>query len=212
MKLIVAFPKSEDQRINEAMHLCRTSVERFQDVELIEISGTPRPLFNEMLQTSYNKAIEEGSDWFGWINGDCQLLRDLKFAQELDVDVYGLQRIEIGIGEQCTGVDGYIIKCEFWKNVLSKDIPQLYVGGTHIDWWISRAAMKFGKYDEGYLLAHIPHERTETSIGVDEFGLQNLKEYEAWAIRNDIGGEQVSVEGELLQHGGSIPPSSTICQ
>jgi hypothetical protein len=186
MKLIVAFPKSDDPRINEAMNLCWTSVTRFPGIELIEISGTPRPLYNEMLQISYDKAVKDGSKWFGWINGDCQLLRDLSFVNDLDVDVYGLQRLEIGIGEQCTGVDGYIIKCEFWKNILSKDIPQLYVGGTHIDWWITRAAMKFGKYDEGYLLAHIPHERTETSMGVDELGLQNLREYEAWAIRNDI--------------------------
>lgn len=186
MKLIVAFPKSDDSRINEAMNLCRTSVKRFKNIELIEISGTPRPLYNEMLQTSYNKAVKCGSKWFGWINGDCQLLRDLKFVDDLDVDVYGLQRLEIGIGEKCLGVDGYLIKCEFWENFVSKDIPQLYVGGTHIDWWITNVAKKYGKYDEGYLLAHIPHERTQTSMGVDEYGLQNLSEYEAWAIRNGI--------------------------
>lgn len=187
MNIVAAFPKTEDYRINESLFLCKSSILRFNDLKLIEVSGTPRPFLGEMLQMCYTKSKAEKKEWFGWINGDCQLLYSpFSLIKTKQFDVYGLKRLEMGVGEKCHGVDGYIIKCTFWENYLSKDIPKMYVGGTHVDWWLTRATQKYGVYEESYLLSHLPHERTLTSLGVDECGLNNLKEYNNWAQRNNV--------------------------
>lgn len=187
MNIVAAFPKTEDIRIIQSTFLCKSSILRFGNLNLIEVSGTPRPFLNEMLQLCYTKSKENREEWFGWINGDCQLLYDPScLIQTEQFDVYGLKRMEMYIGERCHGVDGYIIKSSFWENFLSKDIPKMYVGGTHVDWWLSRATQKYGVYKESYLLSHLPHERTLTSLGVDEWGTNNLKEYNSWAQRNNV--------------------------
>ena len=181
MRIVAAF-QDGDERVNYAKALCQSSIKRFYGIELVEIPGTPRPFFNDMLQ----KASEGDGDYFGWINGDCQLLINPISLIGMQADVFGMRRIELGTGEKCGGVDGYIIKKSFWNDVLSKDQPRMYVGGTHVDWWITRATQKFGKYDEGFYLAHIPHERTAASIGTDDYGKNNLDQYNAWADRNGI--------------------------
>lgn len=185
MKFIVAFPDGDDQRIVYSEELCRSSIKRFPEIELLEVRGSPRPFFNQMLA----EASKGDGEWFGWINGDCQLLTKPSQIDLSEVDVYGLRRIELGIGEQCGGVDGYIIRKSFWESTLSKDMPNLHVGATHVDWWITRATQKFGRYAEGFWLAHVPHEKTQASCGTDECGLHNLREYEAWADRNEVSKE-----------------------
>jgi hypothetical protein len=187
MNIVIAFPQTEDTRINESIFLCRSSINRFSNLSLLEVSGTPRPFLGEMLTLCYDKAKQNNQAWFGWINGDCQLLYNPEqLIANNQFDVYGLKRLEMYIGEKCQGVDGYIISCHFWENVLSKDIPKMYVGGTHVDWWLTRATQKYGIYKESYLLSHLPHDRTLTSLGVDTFGVNNLTEYNDWAVRNSI--------------------------
>lgn len=182
MNIIVAFPVSEDDRINYSIDLCRSSLKRFSEVDIIEIPGTPRPFFNEMLETS---SRGEG-EWFGWVNGDCQLLIGPNRLIDNNYDVIGLRRLEIDSGDKCDGVDGYLIRKPFWLEILSKDSPKMYVGGSHIDWWVTRATQKYGRYREGCYLAHISHERTQTSVGTDELGNNNITQYTQWAVRNNI--------------------------
>jgi hypothetical protein len=184
MNIITAFLNNGDSRIVLAQNLFLSSISRFPEIRPIIIPGHPRPRFNEMLAT----ARMGGSwEWFGWINSDCELLLSPAniVTKNKSLDVVGLKRIEIGTGEKCGGVDGYLIKKSFYDNYLA-DGPNMWVGATHIDWWASRAAQKFGKYAEGFFLAHIPHERTKASAGIDDIGQENLRAYNEWADRNGI--------------------------
>jgi len=182
MNIIVAFPTTNDYRTNYSKDLCCSSIKRFPNINLHEVPGTPRPFFNEMLSL----ASKTDNEWFGWINGDCQLLVGVEHLISPDLDVFGLKRLELNSGERCAGVDGYLIRRDFWNNVLSADQPKMYVGGTHIDWWITRAAQKFGRYKEGFFLAHIPHQRSSTSHGHSLEGQHNINEFNEWAKRNKV--------------------------
>lgn len=184
MNIITAFINTGDHRVNLAQTLFLSSISRFQDIRPIVIPGNPRPRFNEMLATARLGGL---SDWFGWINSDCQLLipPGIIFSNHQNYDVIGLRRLEIGSGEKCGGVDGYFIKKDFYDKHLAEG-PNMWVGATHIDWWVTRAAQKFGKYAEGFFLAHIPHERTRASSGTDEIGEENLRAYNDWADKNGV--------------------------
>lgn len=182
MNIITAFMNMGDSRTILAQNLFLSSISRFQEIRPIIIPGQPRPRFNEMLAI----ARMGGSwEWFGWINSDCQLLISAAniVLENKSLDVIGLRRVEIGTGDKCGGVDGYFIKKEFYDKHLAEG-PNLWVGATHIDWWLTRAAQKFGKYAEGFFLAHIPHEKSKASAGVDEIGQENLRAYNEWADRN----------------------------
>ena len=184
MNIITAFMNMGDQRTILAQNLFLSSISRFPEIKPIIIPGQPRPRFNEMLAT----ARMGGSwEWFGWVNSDCQLLLSATniVIENKSLDVIGLRRVEIGTGDKCGGVDGYFIKKEFYDRHLAEG-PNLWVGATHIDWWVTRAAQKFGKYAEGFFLAHIPHERTKASAGIDEIGQENLIAYNDWADKNGI--------------------------
>ena len=124
--------------------------------------------------------------FFVWCHTDVILTKDPFEGLPEGVN-YGFHRIERPSGEVCQGIDMYRIDNDLWDNVLTKDVPDLYLGGTHIDWWLSRACLKYGKYENltGYI-DHPSHERTPTSAGSDERGKHNIREYEAWADRHGI--------------------------
>jgi len=185
MKIISAYLNHPGERAEIAQGLFLSAISRFPEVTLMLIPGEPRPRFDEMLLMARKAECTGniGKDWFGWINSDCQLLLppNLLIIQ-YPCDVIGLRRIELGGGEKCGGVDGYLIKKDFYDRHLS-DSPKMWVGGSHIDWWITRAAQKFGRYAELFCLAHIPHERSQTSIGSDSFGSENIQNFNEWADR-----------------------------
>ena len=184
MNIITAFMNMGDPRVVLAQNLFLSSVSRFPEIKPIIVPGQPRPRFNEMLATARTGGSWE---WLGWINSDCELLLNpaIILPQNKSLDVIGLRRIEIGVGDKCGGVDGYFIKKKFYDKHLAEG-PNLWVGATHIDWWVTRASQKFGKYAEGFFLAHIPHERTKASEGIDEIGQENLRGYNDWADKNGI--------------------------
>ena len=187
MNIITSFMNTSDPRTIFAQNLFLSSISRFAEIRPIIIPGQPRPRFNEMLA---NARMGSSWEWFGWINSDCQLLLSPfvileRFEKSEKADVIGLKRIEIGSGEHCGGVDGYFIKKEFYDKHLAEG-PSLWVGATHIDWWVTRAAQKFGNYVEGYFLAHLSHERTKASAGTNEIGQENLRAYNEWADANWI--------------------------
>jgi hypothetical protein len=184
INIITAFLNAGDVRVNFAQSLFLSSISRFPEIRPIIIPGHPRPRFNEMLATARLGGV---GDYFGWINSDCQLLlspRVIIFENQ-ELDVIGLRRIEIATGEKCGGVDGYLVKKDFYDKHLANG-PSLWVGATHIDWWVTRAAQKAGKYGEGFFLAHIPHEKTNASAGIDEIGQENIRAYNDWADKNGI--------------------------
>lgn len=184
MNIITAFLNTGDPRVVCAQNLFLSSISRFPEIRPIIVPGQPRTRFNEMLATA---RMGSSWEWFGWINSDCQLLLSPAniSLENKSLDVIGLRRIEIGSGEKCGGVDGYLIKKSFYDKHLAEG-PNLWVGATHIDWWVSRATQKFGKYGEGFFLAHIPHEKTKASAGIDEIGQENLRAYNEWADKNGI--------------------------
>jgi hypothetical protein len=178
---VVAVMPSGDARLRLAQSLCLASLRRCH-VQVIETPGTPRPLFGDLLRL----ARSAGGEWFAWINSDCQLLLPFSAMDCSAIDVLGMRRVEVGPGTICGGVDGYLIRSSFWDDVLSRDVPELWTGGTHVDWWLTRAAQKYGRYAETMCLAHLPHDRTLTSQGIDDAGRENIANYEAWADRHGV--------------------------
>ena len=177
INIVTTFITTEEPRIVVAQNLCLSSISRFDNIKLIPFQEKPRPRFNDMLAMARAGGQNE---YFGWINSDCQLLLNPQIIinQNTLLDVIGLKRIEIGTGQKCGGVDGYLIKKAFYDKHLC-DGPKMWIGASHIDWWISRAAQRFGNYQEGVFLAHVPHERTKISIG--ELGAENIQAFNEWA-------------------------------
>ena len=125
---------------------------------------------------------------FVWCNSDVALT-----ANPYDLDdgltVRGFHRREIPSGEFCGGVDMYLIPNSFWDEVLSRDIPDLWCGATHIDWWLTRASMLTGHYASHFgFIDHVSHSESPASkSGSSSFYRHNIREYNRWARRNGCG-------------------------
>lgn len=181
IRTVVALMPSGDARLMLAQSLCLASLDRCH-MDAVRVAGTPRPRFGDMLRTARNRAGE----WFAWVNSDCQILVPPLAMDCSSIDVLGMRRVEVGTGDICGGVDGYLIRTTFWDEVLSLDVPELWTGGTHVDWWVTRATQRYGRYGESVCLAHLPHERSATSQGIDDAGRENIANYEAWADRHGV--------------------------
>lgn len=181
MKLVTAWIANNDARCQLAQRRMLRSVLDCK-FDLVIVSGTPRPLLTDMLTLARSLSPAVGA--FMWINSDCEIA-DLP---PLDLSVVtGLHRIESADGSICGGVDGYIFPCELWDRLYASDLPRMFVGGTHVDWWLSRLAQKHGCYRSAVALNHISHEKSNASAGLDECGQHNLREFHAWAERNGVG-------------------------
>jgi hypothetical protein len=124
---------------------------------------------------------------FVWCNSDVVLTRD-PFDVPDSEKVYGFFRREVPSGELTHGVDMYYIPVKWWDDYLSKDIPELYLGASYVDWWISRAMQKLGAYEnlEGYI-DHATHPQS-AAAGRDSnpYYQKNFREYNRWAKRNGL--------------------------
>lgn len=143
-----------------------------------------RPFLGDMLALTRKIAAEAGDDGFGWINSDC--VPDGLFFNAQPTGVIGFHRRESADGTKCMGVDGYIFEAAAWDRYYAPDIPQMYVGATHVDWWITRLAQKHGIYSALTALRHESHTRTAASQGADYYGQHNLRAFHAWAQRNGV--------------------------
>lgn len=179
---VVALMPDGDERLRLAQSLCLSALSRC-GMHVVDVPGTPRPRFGEMLRQS--RAVASNG-WFAWVNSDCQLLLPPAVLNCSAFDVLGMRRVEVGSGVICGGVDGYLIRSSFWDDVLALDVPELWTGGTRVDWWLTRATQRYGQYAEVVCLAHLPHDRTDTSKGIDPAGLENIANYEAWADRHGV--------------------------
>jgi len=128
----------------------------------------------------------EGSA-FVWCNSDVVLTKD-PFDVPDRATVYGFYRREVPSGEVSHGVDMYYIPAKWWDDYLSKDIPELYLGASYVDWWVSRAMQKAGAYEnlEGYI-DHVTHPQS-AAAGKDSnpYYQKNFRAYNCWAARNGL--------------------------
>ena len=126
-------------------------------------------------------------DAFVWCNSDVILRRD-PFEICDRTKVHGFHRTEIPSGEICGGVDMYLIPHRIWDEVLSRDIPELWCGAAAVDWWLTRICQKSGIYEshEGYI-DHPSHGRSAASAGGDRYFKENIRAYNEWARRHQLG-------------------------
>jgi len=128
---------------------------------------------------------QSGGESFVWCNSDVTLTRD-PFGLEDGRTVRGFHRREVPSGDVCGGVDMYLIPNSFWDEILSKDLPDLWCGATHVDWWLTRAAVLAGRYTShfGYI-DHVSHPESGASkAGANSYYRHNVGEYNKWARRN----------------------------
>lgn len=131
---------------------------------------------------------QTGRTSFLWCNSDVVLTSD-PYVLDDGKTVRGFHRREIPSGESCGGVDMYLIPNSFWDEVLSKDLPDLWCGASHIDWWLTRAAALTGSYTSHFgFIDHITHPESPASKArVNPLYRHNIREYNRWARRNGAG-------------------------
>jgi len=144
-------------------------------------------------------------DSFVWCNSDVILTRDPYETNDL-TKVHGFHRSEIPGGEICGGEDMYLIPNGIWDGLLSKDIPDLWCGATHVDWWLTNAACLGRCYEsQTGFIDHISHETSGASKRkTNKFYRHNIRQYNKWASKQ---GATVFLERiELPIVGESLSP------
>jgi hypothetical protein len=142
---------------------------------------------------------------FVWCNSDV-LLNQSPFTITERAKVHGFHRREVPSGEICEGVDMYLIPNAIWDNYLSRDTPDLWCGGTHVDWWLTRAAALIGAYEShSGFIDHPSHPESGASKRAnDPHFRHNVREYNAWARRNGVG--VLDLPARLPLIGASMSP------
>ena len=142
---------------------------------------------------------------FVWCHSDVVLTQD-PFILADRGKVQGFHRREVPSGEICTGVDMYLIPNAIWDNYLARDIPDLWCGGTHVDWWLTRAAALIGAYEShNGFIDHPSHPESDASKRAENSNFRhNVREYNAWARRNGAGLLEVPARLPLI--GASMSP------
>lgn len=180
MKCVTAWLNNNDRRCQTAQRRMLHSL-LMHDLHPVIVNGTPRPLLSDMLLLA--RRLTDHGGTFMWLNSDCWIGMLPPYDHNV---ITGLHRRESADGSICGGVDGYIIPCHLWDTLYAPDLPGMYVGGTHVDWWLSRCAEKHGVYRRAAVLHHLTHERTAASAGLDDYGQHNLRVFHEWAARNEI--------------------------
>jgi len=144
-------------------------------------------------------------DAFVWCNSDVIMTRDPYETRDLS-KVHGFHRREVPGGEICGGEDMYLIPNGIWDHLLSKDIPDLWCGATHIDWWLTRAAGLAGVYQAhvGYIDHPAHAESGASKKRGNRYYRHNIREYNRWAKRQGAGLFEQRVSLPLI--GESLSP------
>lgn len=122
-----------------------------------------------------------------WCNSDVILTRNPFDVPDL-ARAYGFHRRETPSGEMCTGVDMYYLPLTIWDDVLSRDIPRLYIGASFVDWWISRKLEALNVYSNlsGYI-DHPSHGKSgSASDSANIYYRKNLRNFNSYAKRNGL--------------------------
>lgn len=180
MIVTLAHINTTDPRLVLQQNKCLDSLLRDGHIPFIR-PGHPRQFLTDMLR----EARQSADGYFAWINSDCVPTKDLDYYRSHN-KVVGIHREESD-GGFCEGVDCYIFPVHLWDELYEDDAPRMYVGASHVDWWLSRLAQKHNVYRaiQGGIW-HISHERTASSKGVDKYGQHNIEEFNQWADRNGV--------------------------
>lgn len=130
---------------------------------------------------------ESPTSAFVWCNSDLVLTRDPYDVPDAN-RVYGFHRREVPSGEFNKGVDMFYVPTKIWDDVLSRDVPKLYVGASFVDWWIPRMMAHVGAYANltGYI-DHVTHA-TSAASGSDSnpYYQKNFRSFNRFAARNGL--------------------------
>lgn len=170
-----------EQRIEQSQRQLFTSCLLCNIKPILHVNNNETPKFGNILKDARKFAT---NGWMAYINSDC-ILTSNPFNVLQIKKVHGFHRTEIPSQTICAGVDMYIIPTDFWDEVISKDIPDMYVGTTHIDWWLTRVSQKYNFYvSYKGLIIHESHSSKYTES--DEKYKHNIKSFNEWADRNNI--------------------------
>lgn len=166
-------------RLRAAQQLLRESALALGLRPEVYAAGPDMVKFGDVLRFARERC---GGRSFVWCNSDVVLKRD-PFEVDDGERVHGFHRTETPSGEICGGVDMYLVPASFWDGVLSRDLPDLWCGATHVDWWLTNAAAIAGRYraHEGFI-DHPSHEVSGASKGrANRFYRHNFRAYNRWA-------------------------------
>jgi hypothetical protein len=165
-------------------------------------AGPQMVKFGDVLRHARRESVGTS---FVWCHSDVLLTKN-PFQLGDRGKVLGFHRRELPSGEICQGVDMYLIPNLLWDNYLSRDIPDLWCGGTHVDWWLTRAASLIGAYEAHVgFIDHSSHPESGASKReTDPYFRHNVREYNAWALRNGAGALELPARLPLI--GASMSP------
>lgn len=175
---------SPGARLKKAQCLLEASVQNYGLDPIRYPAGRKLVEFGKVLATARRQATGRG---LVWCNSDVTLTRD-PFEVPNPDQVYGFHRREVPSGEITLGVDMFYIPIKEWDEVISADIPRLFLGASYVDRWIPRLMQKIGRYENlvGYI-DHVTHEQSAASgKDADPYYQANFKAYNRWARRNGL--------------------------
>ncbi|HEY5743660.1 MAG TPA: hypothetical protein VIS99_14090, partial [Terrimicrobiaceae bacterium] len=199
MKLRVTFQWIDpcpNERLRAAQKKLLESIEALGLEAAIFPAGPEMVKFGDILRHARR---ESAGTSFAWCNSDVLLTKD-PFIFDNRGKVHGFHRRELPSGEMCAGVDMYLIPNLIWDNYLSRDIPDLWCGASHIDWWLTRASSLIGAYEaHSGFIDHYSHPQSDASKRLTDPHLRhNVREYNAWAARNGAGGLELPARLPLI--------------
>jgi len=180
--LWITNPRS--QRLALAQALLEESIVSFGLTPMRFPAGPALIPIGDVLAEAHRQTSGEA---FVWCNSDVVLTKN-PFDVPSPDQVYGFYRREVPSGELCGGVDSSYIPVKWWDDYLSKDVPELYLGASYVDWWLSRAMQKVGAYENltGYI-DHVTHPQSDAAgSDANPYYQKNFRSYNAWAKRNEL--------------------------
>ena len=176
--------KNGGERLNEAQKRLEETISYFDLNPLPHPAGKRLELMGRLLLEARKRATKKA---MVWCNSDVILTRNPFDVPNPD-QVYGFYRREIPSGEICSGVDMLYIPLSIWDEVISKDIPKLFLGASYVDWWIPRLMQHLGAYEN--LTGYIDHVTHPTSLAAGDdtnyYYQANFNAYNKWARRYQL--------------------------
>jgi hypothetical protein len=191
-----------NERLRVAQQKLLESIEALGLEPSLFHAGPDMVKFADILRQARQNSVGRS---FVWCHSDV-LLTQNPFTLAERGKVQGFHRREVPSGGICAGVDMYLIPNAIWDNCLSRDIPDLWCGATHVDWWLTRAAALFGGYEShSGFIDHPSHPESGASKRAnDPHFRHNVREYNAWARRNGVG--VLDLPARLPLIGASMSP------
>ena len=185
-----AWVNCPSQRLEEAQNRFLKSCLNFDYIPVFYTDihfPEQRPKMNELISYAVANCREKDVDWLVWVNSDCEIVKNIEdaFVDGLCIAFY---RTEKPDNKYCQGIDMFAIHKSLWDDLI-KDMPDMYVGATHIDWWLARYFQKKKKMREVYdYLLHYSHEKTKEAhaFSGDEISQHNIDNFIDWAKRNNV--------------------------